>query len=168
MMTRTPLTGHTSLETACLVPDYPYSFSLRCEIRFWLEKKDSKGFRLCSQTRNPKNGRWNNPKASTYCALAGAMFKDEKGRVNWTGLSEHSSDVEAATFVRDFPDADLSLLKPFAAMKAALYRTVANSGKAMFSVNGERKDLTATEVDAYRSEAQAWADIATGNKAATE
>lgn len=165
----TPLNGHTSLETAYLVPDYPYSFSLRCEIRYWLEKKESKGFRFCSQTKDPKNGRWNTQKASKYCKLAGAMFLNKDNHVRWTGLSEFSSETEAVAFVRDFPDADLSLLKPFAAMKAALYRKVADSGKAMFSVNGERKDLTPAEIEAYRSEAQVWADIATGNvKPATE
>ena len=33
----TPLYGHTSPETAYLVADYPYSFKLRCRIRYWIE-----------------------------------------------------------------------------------------------------------------------------------
>jgi len=48
------LHGHTSADTAFLVNDYPYGFRLRCKIRYWLEYKEGKGFRLVSQTTNPK------------------------------------------------------------------------------------------------------------------
>jgi hypothetical protein len=44
------LFGHTSPETAYVVEDYPYGFRLRCKIRYWLEFKAKKGFRLVSQT----------------------------------------------------------------------------------------------------------------------
>jgi len=67
------LTGHTSPETAYVVADYPYGFRLRCSIRYWIEHKAGHGFRLVSQTTNPKkDGQvWNKPKAGIYydCAV---------------------------------------------------------------------------------------------------
>lgn len=78
----TVLTGHNSPETAYVVDDYPYGFRLRCRIRYWLEYKKGHGFRLVSQTTNPKKpgDPWNKPKASVYCPLA-VMFLDLNGHV---------------------------------------------------------------------------------------
>jgi hypothetical protein len=58
------LSGHTSPETAYVVNDYPYGYTLRCTIRYWLEYQPKKGFRLWSQTSNPKRPGlvWNKPK----------------------------------------------------------------------------------------------------------
>ncbi len=50
----TLLAGHVSPETAYVVSDYPYGFRLRCQIRYWLEYSPTHGFRLVSQTTNPK------------------------------------------------------------------------------------------------------------------
>lgn len=91
MNTTQILSGHTSPETAYLVEDYPYGFRLRCRIRYWLEYAPKKGFRLWSQTSNPKRGNvWNKPKASTFQRFAGAMFLDDKGHITWTGLNEYA------------------------------------------------------------------------------
>ena len=70
------LKGHTSPETAYLVADYPYGFTLRCQIRYWLEWHHTRGFRFVSQTTNPKRPGivWNKPKASTYSKFGGAMY----------------------------------------------------------------------------------------------
>jgi hypothetical protein len=86
------LTGHTSPETAYLVPDYPYGFRLRCQIRYWLDIHPRKGTRFVSQTTNPKvSGTvWNQPKASTYCSLGGAMILTDEGHVHWTGIHEYT------------------------------------------------------------------------------
>ena len=91
------LSGHVSQETAYLVADYPYGFTLRCQIRYWLEFKPKQGVRLVSQTSNPKKPGlvWNKPKASTYCRFAGAMFLDENDHVQWSGLGEYSDAAEA-------------------------------------------------------------------------
>lgn len=93
-----PLIGHTSQETAFVVNDYPYGFRLRCKIRYWLEFKSGKGFRLCSQTTNPKRTDaeiWNKPKCSTYSMLA-IMGLDEVGHVTWTGCDMyHFEDLKA-------------------------------------------------------------------------
>lgn len=59
------LTGHVSEETSKLVEDYPYGRQ-RTQIRYWIETVKGKGDRFCSQTLNPKTGRWNKPKKSTY------------------------------------------------------------------------------------------------------
>lgn len=45
--------------------DYPYG-RLKCEISFKVEFKKGKGFRFVTQTVNPKTGRINAPKKSTY------------------------------------------------------------------------------------------------------
>lgn len=59
------LHGHTSEETAYKVENYPYG-GLRTTMFYWIETVKGKGDRFCSMTINPKNGRKNNPKKSTY------------------------------------------------------------------------------------------------------
>lgn len=73
------LFGHTSEETAYVVNDYPYGFTLRCKIRYWIETHPKHGDRFCSQTTNPKKigDPWNKPKKSTYDPIM-LMLKDEE------------------------------------------------------------------------------------------
>ena len=87
------LSGHTSPETAYVVEDYPYGFRLRCRIRYWLEHRPKFGFRLMSQTTNPKRlgEPWNKPKGSTYCHF-GVMILDDKGHVTWSGIHAGYAD----------------------------------------------------------------------------
>ncbi|HVG51650.1 MAG TPA: hypothetical protein VM867_08460 [Xanthobacteraceae bacterium] len=93
------LFNHVSPETAYVVADYPYGFRLRCSIRYWLEFKAKKGFRLMSQTTNPKAGNvWNKPKATTYSEFGGAMYLDAQGHVQFSGLSQYCSGAEAAAW----------------------------------------------------------------------
>ena len=119
------LTGHTSPETAYVVDDYPYGFRLRCKIRYWLEYKPPLGFRLVSQTTNPKRPGevWNKPKASTYYKFGGAMFLDENDHVQWSGLSEYSSGAEAKAWQEKYgegvPEAGRSILAKWTAAKLA-------------------------------------------------
>lgn len=115
----TPIYGHVSEATAYVVEDYPYGFSLRCTIRYWLEHSPNKGFRFVSQTKNPKNGRWNAPKKSTYARMGGCMFLDEKGHVQWAGVSGYSSVSELEQFIANFPGANLDDAKLFLKMKLA-------------------------------------------------
>jgi hypothetical protein len=85
------LNGHTNAETAYLVPDYPYGYKLRCQIRYWIEtaeKGSAKGHqRWVSQTTNPKRpgAPWNNPKASTYSPIT-VMYLDENSHVHSYGI----------------------------------------------------------------------------------
>lgn len=92
--TPTVLSGHVSPETAYLVNDYPYGYTLRCKIRYWLEYKPGKGMRFASQTTNPKRPGtvWNKPKASTYQSRGGVMLLNpENGHVSWTGLGDYDN-----------------------------------------------------------------------------
>lgn len=88
----TVLTGHTDAETAYMVEDYPYSFRLRCKIRYWIETCERKGAnegkqRFVSQTSNPKaGGIWNKPKASTYNEIK-VLYLDGDGHVQAHGVS---------------------------------------------------------------------------------
>ncbi|GIH02909.1 hypothetical protein Rhe02_09760 [Rhizocola hellebori] len=67
----TVLHGHTSPDTAYLVPDYPYG-QLRCQIRFWLHTANKgqtkQQTRFMYQTTNPRRTAvvWNQPQSSTY------------------------------------------------------------------------------------------------------
>jgi len=49
--------------------NYPYGFNLRTTKTDYLEFNPKFGFRHCSQTVNPKTGRLNNPKKSTYYSI---------------------------------------------------------------------------------------------------
>lgn len=109
------LYNHTSPETAYVVEDYPYGFRLRCKIRYWLEYKKNKGFRLVSQTTNPKREfvtpagelveYWNKPKASTYCKFGGAMYLNEENHVAWSGLSEYEDVKESLEWAKHYGEA---------------------------------------------------------------
>jgi hypothetical protein len=99
------LAGHDSPETAYVVDDYPYGFRLRCKIRYWLEYKPKHGYRLMSQTTNPKRGDvWNKPKGSTYVPIAAAMYLDENGHVQWSGLGYYHDAAECRAWLDTFGD----------------------------------------------------------------
>jgi hypothetical protein len=99
----TALSGHTSPDTAYLVDDYPYGYTLRCKIRYWVEtatKGTAKGNqRFVSQTTNPKRPGepWNKPKASTYASLV-VMYLDDDEHVKSFHVSYHISPVGDARF----------------------------------------------------------------------
>ena len=124
-MTIEILKGHVSPETAYVVADYPYGFKLRCKIRFWLEFKPKLGFRLVSQTTNPKRAgeSWNKPKASTYYRFGACMYLDAGGHVKVSGLSEYCSGAEAQawadTYGEGVPEAGAELLRKWVAAKVA-------------------------------------------------
>ena len=56
--------------------NYPYGFRLKTTKTDYIEFKKSHGFRSCSVTVNPKTGRINNPKKSTYYNIM-VLGKDE-------------------------------------------------------------------------------------------
>jgi hypothetical protein len=153
-----PLTGHTSPETAYNVDDYPYGRTLRCKIRYWLERKETKGFRFVSQTENPKTGRWNAPKPSTYMMFAGAMFLDEKDHCHWAGLSEYSGAKEVRAFLVNYPETDTSLLKPFCVAKMAMCQAGAK-GKVKWTINGKAIEPTEAELATYAQDAIDWREV---------
>lgn len=101
------LLGHDSPATAYVVDDYPYGFTLRCRIRYWIETKKGKGQRFVSQTTNPKitsREVWNKPKASTYSPIL-VMFLDTTGYVTHDGLGIYATDEKIDEFERIYGDA---------------------------------------------------------------
>lgn len=119
----TLLTGHNSPETAHLTADYPYSFTMRCQRREWLETRKGHGTRFCTQTTNPKRGdKWNAPKKSTYAAVI-VMYLDTEGHVQHESIGFYSRTEDIDAFVTLF-DAALSLgdRGTIAAMQAAIAR----------------------------------------------
>lgn len=156
----TPLYGHDSEASAYHVADYPYSFKLRTEIRFWIEHKPKRGFRFMSQTRNPKvaSRSWNKPKASTYSLVAACMYLDDEGHVQWSQLNEYSDAKECAEFIHRFPDSDLRFVRVWAAKNWKMSLAFAG-GIAFFTVNGERKPMTEADRERYLSDAALWAAV---------
>jgi hypothetical protein len=153
-----PLYGHTSEATAYVVDDYPYGFRERTQIRYWLEHKPKKGWRFVSQTLNPKTGRWNKPKASTYSDWGGAMYLDEKGHVQWTGVGPYSTEDQFLTFVQTFPGADMRELKKVVPAKKKLLEDLI-SGKRFFTINGERQPASEAENASRQQELAVWDEI---------
>jgi hypothetical protein len=74
------LRGYTCINTAYEVKDYPYGFRLRTSIFYWIETKKGKGDRFGSYTINPKTGKANAPKYSTYSPFL-YMYINEEGHV---------------------------------------------------------------------------------------
>tara|TARA_R110000868_G_scaffold410704_1_gene699968 strand:+ start:756 stop:1322 length:567 start_codon:yes stop_codon:yes gene_type:complete len=62
------------------VLNYPYSFNLKTTLFDSIEFNSKKGYRHITQTINPKTGRVNNPKKSTYSPLL-FRYYDEKGHI---------------------------------------------------------------------------------------
>lgn len=154
----TPLYGHDSEQTAYVVDDYPYSFKLRCKIRYWLEMQPKKGFRFMSQTENPKTGRWNKPKASTYAKLGGCMYLDAQKHVKWAGLTEYANDGEVLNFVKDFPKADFRILREFTSAKIK-YLEKAAAGQVVWTMNGVPKPNSEEDIGRWRAELENWQAI---------
>ena len=94
------LHDHTSQETAYVQPDYPYSFQLRCQRRVWLEFKAPHGYRMVTQTSNPKKTGvvWNKPKAGVYHFVA-VLVVDDQDHIRLEAMSVydigHLDRVEA-------------------------------------------------------------------------
>lgn len=78
-------------ESAYQINDYPWGFRQRTSVRYWIESKPGYGQRRCTQTMNPKTGKWCKPKYSTYHELV-FMYYDEKGHVHFDCYNLHSSN----------------------------------------------------------------------------
>jgi len=91
------LNGYTTQQTAYEVKDYPYGFRLRTSIFYWIETKEGKGDRFCSYTINPKNGRPNAPKYSTYSPFMYLYLNDE-GHVTYGVIESYAREKFEARF----------------------------------------------------------------------
>jgi hypothetical protein len=70
------------------VDDYPYGYTLRTKIRYWVETTRN-GQRFASQTLNPKTGAWNKPKKSTYSNII-LIGTNEQEHITYISLSMYS------------------------------------------------------------------------------
>lgn len=87
------------------VENYPYGFTLRTTLFDYMEFNPKKGFRHCTQTINPKNGKLNKPKASTYAPLK-VRYYAENGHIQTVSF-DFNGDKEmnrAAKFVNEHFD----------------------------------------------------------------
>lgn len=95
------LLNHYSLGTAYKVDDYPYGFKLRTSIYYWIETTPKRGDRFCSCTMNPKTGRMNEPKKSTYSNIA-FMYLNEDNHVKWCGVGIYTKREAVEKFAEIF------------------------------------------------------------------
>jgi len=151
---RQALYGHTSEATAYRNEDYPYG-SLRCVRLCWIEYRKNKGFRFCYRTINPKNGKLNAVKTSTYCMLAGNLYLDENGHTMWAGISEYSDANVVADYLRDFPQGDLHRLTDWVKLKI-LHYTRCVSGQSKWTINGVVQEPTPGDIARYKECLAEW------------
>lgn len=153
------LDGHTSMDTAYMVDDYPYGRKLRCRIRYWIEFDPKKGYRFCSQTEDPKSLRWNAPKKSTYALLAMVMYLNHKGHVDHAVLTEYSDTAEFTKFLWDYPRRSDKRLYGWAMRKHEMHEALA-SGKAKWTINGVPETMTEEKQGRETQAAEDWLEIA--------
>lgn len=74
------------------VKNYPYGFRLKTTLTDYMEFDTRKGYRHCTQTIDPRNGRENKPKKSTYSFFMARYF-DDKGhiRTHWLDFNGDES-----------------------------------------------------------------------------
>jgi hypothetical protein len=80
--------------------NYPYGFRLKTTKIDWLEFSQKHGFRHVTQTINPKTGKPNNPKKSTYYDLM-VLGMNEDGHLKSRAYSFNGDDQEKV-FVMKF------------------------------------------------------------------
>lgn len=85
--------GHDSFEKAFKAENYPYGYRLKTTMNYWIETTN-KGQRLCTQSINPKNGRLNAVKKSTYsdCKF---LALDENNHIVTISFNMNYSSVES-------------------------------------------------------------------------
>lgn len=115
-----------SFDTAYQVDDYPYGFTLRCKIKYWVEYKPKLGYRFCSCTTNPKKAveQWNKPKYSTYSTVAGFLIQEEETEhIKYIGYSAYHEAPEIQAFIDKYekwlPDDCMNNLQKFIRLSLA-------------------------------------------------
>lgn len=98
--TLTILKDARSFESAHIAQDYPYGFRLRTQMFSWIEHTKS-GARLVQQTINPKNGKLNAPKKSTYGRFK-MIALNEDGHVRTIGYGDYSDSKEIESFLSKY------------------------------------------------------------------
>lgn len=164
------LKGHVSAETAYVVDDYPYGYTLRCKIRYWLEFHPKRGFRFVSQTTNPKAAveRWNKPKASTYNQTPAVMYLDAEGHVHWSGCPTEG-DKAAAWWDRVAAgglDGEALTSAVALALAGVRYCERRAAGEYAFTMNGVAYEDSPEDVERNERNLAGWRKLLDVSKAA--
>ncbi len=128
------LNGHTSVESAFVIADYPFGFTKRCQKRVWIET-NKRGQRLVEQTSNPDvEGAWNKPKKSNYFPILVMHTVGGEGKdadyVTHSSLGMYATATEeqafrdkfgAEAFADDYRTKTLELLARLRAAMEARY-----------------------------------------------
>ncbi len=93
--------------TEAVSHDYPYG-RLRCTAKWWIESNGKKGMRVGFQTINPKTGRVNAPKYSTYEEFKVLFIDPENGHIKSDGLYGARGSEDAQKFLDKYDHADLT------------------------------------------------------------
>lgn len=134
---------YTSEDHAYLVDDYPYGFRLRCKIRYWVDYSQRHGWRLVSQTTNPKREgtHWNKPKAGTYSELGMVIGLDHEDHVIHASVSKYDDVQTLEVFMSKFgaviSDGMRDQLATFIKAKKRFEEKLA-TGEVYFTINGQR------------------------------
>lgn len=92
------LNPQPTIENPFVVEDYPYGFTLRTQMRVYVEIRNGFGMRYVTQTLNPKTGKWNKPKAGTYSRIIIVYQDPADGHIHQKAFSAWS-DEEFYEFV---------------------------------------------------------------------
>jgi hypothetical protein len=76
-------------EKPFIVDNYPYGYTQRTQIRYWVETT-GRGQRFISQTLNPKTGVWNKPKKTTYSNIV-LIGLNGQGHITYNSLTMYCS-----------------------------------------------------------------------------
>ena len=157
--TQKELVGHVSPETAYVVNDYPYG-SLRTQMRYWLEYRPKKGWRLVTQSLNPKTNRWNKPHPGVYTPIAASLYLDERGHAQWTGISEYDEPGTVLGFLKTFRNASREVLKiwipaKIVYLKASL-KKMKEEGLTGWTINGVAEKATQSEIAEKETQLEGW------------
>jgi hypothetical protein len=117
-----PIKGAVSESSAFVIESYPYSFTLRCQKKVWIETDPKRGQRIVEMTSNPKRAglHWNTPKKSTYSPLCGAFIVEDSDVGKPYGYqSKHeytADDVGHVHFMRIGSGGDVAFLERYNAL----------------------------------------------------
>lgn len=156
-----PLYGYETKDNAYVVDDYPFGFKLRCKIRYWVEFVPKKGYRMWSQTTDPRRPVevWNKPKATTFAKIAGCLYLDSQDHVQFAVVTEYSNAEKCAEFVHDFPQADMKVMKLWVYGKIK-FCYMMYTGKAHFTINDVAQPTSDADKARYLAEIKIWVDLA--------
>lgn len=138
----TAIFGAVSEKTALVSNDYPWSFKFRTEKRYWIETT-KRGQRVVTQTKNPKTGRWCNPKKSTYSAIKILIIKSE-GHQATMSLDMNDRKEWRESFIQNFKD-ELDEFQRDQLLKVQAYNKVMDKVTFTVKSNPSKKESKSIE-----------------------